>query len=91
MVRFAFPPSRRAPRSIETAGRSALIRAFDLLTEGTARNGRIHFNVPGRSADGMSVDVQGKSGLGPLRPLAWTADALKTKAGGGPDMKKPST
>jgi len=69
-----------------------MIRAFDLLPDGTARNGRIHFNFPGRSADGMSVDVQGNlyvsAGLNYLAPpgalpaaRVWTADALKTKAG----------
>ena len=69
-----------------------MIRAFDLQPDGTARGGRIHFNFPGRSADGMSVDVQGNlyvsAGLNYLAPpgalpaaRAWTADALKTKAG----------
>src|SRR5207237_133875 len=36
-----------------------MIRAFELQPDGTARNGRVLFNFPGRSADGMSVDVQG--------------------------------
>ncbi|MEQ1757651.1 MAG: SMP-30/gluconolactonase/LRE family protein [Vicinamibacterales bacterium] len=69
-----------------------MIRAFDLQADGTARNGRVHFDFPGRSADGMSVDVQGNlyvsAGLNALAPpgalaaaRAWTADALKTKAG----------
>ena len=69
-----------------------MIRAFDLQPDGTARNGRVLFDFPGRSADGMSVDVQGNlyvsAGLNELAPpgavaaaRAWTADALKTRAG----------
>jgi gluconolactonase len=69
-----------------------MIRAFDLQPDGTARNGRILFDFPGRSADGMSVDVQGNlyvsAGLNALAPpgalpaaRVWTAEALKTKAG----------
>lgn len=69
-----------------------MIRAFDLQADGTARNGRVHFDFPGRSADGMSVDTQGNlyvsAGLNALAPpgalaaaRAWTADALKTKGG----------
>jgi gluconolactonase len=69
-----------------------MIRAFDLQPDGTARNGRVLYDFPGRSADGMSVDVQGNlyisAGLNELAipgalaaARAWTADALKTKAG----------
>ena len=69
-----------------------MIRAFDLQPDGTARNGRILYDFPGRSADGMSVDTQGNlyvsAGLNQLVPpgampaaRVWTADALKTKAG----------
>jgi gluconolactonase len=69
-----------------------MIRAFDLQPDGTARNGRILYDFPGRSADGMSMDTQGNlyvsAGLNQLVPpgampaaRAWTADALKTKAG----------
>jgi gluconolactonase len=69
-----------------------MIRAFDLQPDGTARNGRVLYDFPGRSADGMSIDVQGNlyvsAGLNELAipgalPAArvWTADALKTKAG----------
>lgn len=71
---------------------SRMIRAFDLQADGTARGGRVFFDFPGRSADGMSVDTQGNlyvsAGLNALAPpgalaaaRAWTADALKTKAG----------
>jgi gluconolactonase len=69
-----------------------MIRAFNLQPDGTARNGRVLFDFPGRSADGMSVDTQGNlyvsAGLNALAPpgalaaaRAWTADALKSKAG----------
>jgi gluconolactonase len=69
-----------------------MIRAFELLPDGSARNGRTLFDFPGRSADGMSVDVQGNlyvsAGLNELAPpgalpaaRAWTAEALRTRAG----------
>jgi len=69
-----------------------MIRAFDLAPDGSARNGRILYDFPGRSADGMSVDIQGNlyvsAGLNALAPpgalpavRVWTADALRTKAG----------
>lgn len=69
-----------------------MIRAFDLLPDGTARNGRTHFDFPGRSADGMSVDVEGNlyvaAGLNALAPpgalaaaRVWTPEALRTRAG----------
>lgn len=69
-----------------------MIRAFDLQPDGTARNGRVLFDFPGRSADGMSIDMQGNlyvsAGLNALAPpgalaaaRAWTAEALKSKAG----------
>lgn len=69
-----------------------MIRAFELAADGTARNGRVLYDFPGRSADGMSVDTQGNlyvsAGLNQLAPpgalaaaRVWTADALKTKAG----------
>jgi gluconolactonase len=69
-----------------------MVRAFDLQPDGTTRNGRVLFDFAGRSADGMSVDVQGNlyisAGLNELAPpgalaaaRAWTVDALKTRAG----------
>jgi gluconolactonase len=69
-----------------------MIRAFELQPDGSARNGRVLFDFAGRSADGMSVDTEGNlyvsAGLNALAPpgalaaaRAWTADALKTKAG----------
>jgi gluconolactonase len=41
-------------------GGARMIRAYDLLPDGTVRNMRVHYNFyPGRSADGMSIDIQG--------------------------------
>ena len=41
-------------------GGARMIRAYDLLPDGTVRNMRVHYNFyPGRSADGMSIDTQG--------------------------------
>ena len=69
-----------------------MVRAFDLQPDGTARNGRVHFDFPGRSADGMSIDVEGNlyisAGLNELAPpgalaaaRAWVPEALRTRAG----------
>ena len=69
-----------------------MIRAFDLAPDGTASNGRLLFDFSGRSADGMSVDVEGNlyvsAGLNALAPpgavtaaRVWTAAALMTRAG----------
>jgi gluconolactonase len=69
-----------------------MIRAFSLAPDGTASNGRVLFDFPGRSGDGMSVDVEGNlyvaAGLNEPAPpgalaaaRAWTADALMTRAG----------
>jgi len=60
-----------------------MIRAYDLQTDGTVRNMRVHYNFyPGRSADGMSIDVQGNlyaaAGLNRLRG---SSETLDTKAG----------
>lgn len=60
-----------------------LIRAYDLEADGTVRNMRVHYNFhPGRSADGMSIDVDGNlyaaAGLNRLRG---TSETLDTKAG----------
>jgi gluconolactonase len=42
------------------AGGARMIRAYDLLADGSVRNMRVHYNFyPGRSADGMSIDTQG--------------------------------
>jgi gluconolactonase len=89
-------PDDRIPYVIEAGAPPAtaprVIRALDLMPDGTARNGRVIYEFPGRSADGMSVDVQGNlyvaAGLNALAPpgavaaaRAWTADALKTPGG----------
>jgi len=64
-------------------GGARMIRAYDLLPEGTVRNMRVFYNFyPGRSADGMSVDVQGNlyasAGMHFTRN---TAETLDTKCG----------
>jgi gluconolactonase len=64
-------------------GGARMIRAYDLLPDGTVQNMRVHYNFyPGRSADGMSIDVEGNlyasAGMGRTRQ---TAETLDTKAG----------
>jgi gluconolactonase len=64
-------------------GGARMIRAYDLLPDGTVRNMRVHYNFyPGRSADGISIDVQGNlyaaAGLNRTRG---TAETLDTKCG----------
>lgn len=64
-------------------GGARLIRAFDLLPNGTARNMRVLWDFKeGRSADGMSVDVQGNlyaaAGMHRTRN---TAETLDTRCG----------
>jgi gluconolactonase len=64
-------------------GGARMIRAFDLQADGTVRNMRIHYNFyPGRSADGMSVDVQGNiyASAG-MHFLRGTSETLDTKCG----------
>jgi len=66
-----------------TEGGARMIRAYDLLPDGTVRNMRVHYNFyPGRSADGMSIDIDGNlyasAGLNRLRG---TAETLDTKGG----------
>jgi gluconolactonase len=60
-----------------------MIRAFDLLPNGTARNMRVLYNFyPGRSADGMSIDVSGNlyaaAGMHRTRN---TSETLDTRCG----------
>jgi len=64
-------------------GGARMIRAFDLLPDGTARNMRVLYNFyPGRSADGMSVDTAGNlyaaAGMHATRN---TSETLDTKCG----------
>lgn len=59
------------------------IRAFDLLPDGTVRNPRTLYDFfPGRSADGISIDVEGNvyasAGIDELRG---TSETLATKSG----------
>jgi len=64
-------------------GGARMIRAYDLLPDGTVRKMRVHYNFyPGRSADGMSVDTQGNlyAAAGMHRPRQ-TAETLDTKCG----------
>jgi gluconolactonase len=64
-------------------GGARMIRAYDLLSDGTVRNMRVHYNFyPGRSADGMSIDTQGNlyasAGLHRTRN---TSETLDTQCG----------
>jgi gluconolactonase len=64
-------------------GGARMIRAYDLLPDGTVRNMRVFYNFyPGRSADGMSIDVQGNlyASAGMHRPRG-TAETLDTACG----------
>jgi gluconolactonase len=65
------------------AGGARMIRAYDLRSDGTVGNMRVHYNFyPGRSADGMSIDTQGNlyasAGMSALRG---TSETLDTKTG----------
>jgi gluconolactonase len=62
---------------------SRMIRAYDLLSDGAVRNMRVHYNFyPGRSADGMSIDIEGNlyASAGLHRPRG-TAETLDTRCG----------
>jgi gluconolactonase len=60
-----------------------MIRAFDLLPNGTARNMRVLYNFyPGRSADGMSIDVSGNLyAAAGMHRTRGTAETLDTACG----------
>ena len=63
----------------QAAGGARMIRAYELQSDGTVRNMRIHYNFyPGRSADGMSIDTQGNlyasAGLHQRRGTSETLD-----------------
>jgi gluconolactonase len=67
----------------QAQGGARLIRAYDLQPDGTVRNMRVHYNFyPGRSADGMTIDVEGNlyaaAGLNRSRG---TSETLDTKCG----------
>ena len=60
-----------------------MIRAYDLRPDGSVANMRVHYNFyPGRSADGMSIDMEGNlyasAGMGQLRG---SSETLDTKTG----------
>nr|QIQ10696.1 hypothetical protein FLJDLJJJ_00024 [uncultured bacterium] len=98
VVRILEAPAVRSPNGIQISpddrtlyvvesGRGANdrreIRAFDLAADGTVSNPRTHYNFyPGRSADGLSIDVEGNlyasAGLNELRG---TSETLDTKTG----------
>lgn len=64
-------------------GGARLIRRYDLHSDGSVSNMQVHYDFsPGRSADGMSIDVEGNlwasAGLNQLRG---TSETLDTKCG----------
>ena len=64
-------------------GGARMIRAYDLLPDGTVRNMRVHYNFyPGRSADGMSIDTRGNLyAAAGLHATRGTSETLDTKCG----------
>ena len=64
-------------------GGARMIRAYDLLPDGTVRNMRVLYNFyPGRSADGMSIDTQGNLyAAAGLHATRGTSETLDTKCG----------
>ena len=65
------------------AGGARMIRAYDLLPDGSARNMRVLYNFyPGRSADGISVDTEGNLyAAAGLHATRGTSETLDTKCG----------
>jgi len=64
-------------------GGARMIRAYDLMPDGTVRNMRVFYNFyPGRGADGISVDVQGNvyASAG-MHSTRGTAETLDTQCG----------
>jgi gluconolactonase len=64
-------------------GGARLIRSYDLEPDGSVSNMRVHYDFsPGRSADGMSIDIEGNlyasAGMNQLRG---TSETLDTKGG----------
>ena len=65
-------------------GESGVIRVYDLHSDGTVSNARVHYDFnPGRGADGMSIDIEGNlyaaAGINQL-PLG-SSLTLETKSG----------
>ncbi|MCZ2076949.1 MAG: SMP-30/gluconolactonase/LRE family protein [Bryobacteraceae bacterium] len=98
VVRLLAAPEIQRPNGIQVApddrtlylieangaeGGARMIRAYDLLADGSVRNMRVHYNFyPGRSADGMSIDVDGNlyASAG-LHRRRGTSETLDTKCG----------
>lgn len=98
IVRILSAPNVQSPNGIQISpddrilylieanqaqGGARLIRAYDLQADGSVTNMRVHFDFsPGRSADGMSIDMEGNlwasAGLNHLRG---TSETLDTKCG----------
>lgn len=98
VVRILAAPDVRSPNGIQVSpddrtlyvvesGRGPTdrreIRAFDLLPDGAVRNSRTLYNFfPGRSADGISIDVEGNlSASAGMHELRGTSETLDTKTG----------
>jgi gluconolactonase len=69
--------------SNQAEGGARMIRAYELRPDGSVANMRVHYNFfPGRSADGMSIDVEGNlyasAGMNQLRG---SSETLATKTG----------
>ena len=66
-----------------TQGGARMIRAYDLLPDGSVKNMRVLYNFyPGRSADGMSIDTRGNLyAAAGLHRTRGTAETLDTKCG----------
>jgi gluconolactonase len=64
-------------------GGARMIRAYDLMPDGTVKNMRVLYNFyPGRSADGMSIDTQGNLyAAAGMHATRGTAETLDTKCG----------
>jgi len=64
-------------------GGARMIRAYDLLPDGTVKNMRVFYNFyPGRSADGMSIDARGNLyAAAGMHRARGTAETLDTKCG----------
>jgi gluconolactonase len=98
VARILAPPDVQRPNGIQVSpddktlylieanqaeGGARMIRAYDLQPDGTVRNMRVHYNFyPGRSADGMSIDIEGNlyasAGMNQTRG---TTETLDTRTG----------